>query len=165
MHCDFHPKTESVAAQSVPAGGSAGEKLALDRTADAWVVGNMRFSHHQGQQASFRAIERLAARYGVETEVLDPGFPSRLTDYRGTAFRLTERAVRTVFPNVETVPYIMTGASDSRFFDPVCGQCIRFLPIRIDERQMASIHGIDENIDLASLAPAVDWYQYLMREV
>ena len=142
--------------------GSAGRNV-LPR--EAWVVGNMRFSHHQGQQASFRAIEKLAKKYDVGMEVLDPGFPSRLTDHNGTAFRLTEQAVQAVFPGVRTAPYVMTGASDSRFFDPVCDQCIRFLPILIDDRQMASVHGVDENVDLAALAPAVDWYRYLMREV
>lgn len=142
--------------------GSAGMNV-LPR--EAWVIGNMRFSHHQGQQASFRAIEKLAKKYDIEMEVLDPGFPSRMTDYNGTAFRLTEQAVRAVFPDVIPVPYIMTGASDSRFFDPVCDQCIRFLPFLIDKQQMASIHGVDENVDLSTLAPAVDWYQYLMREV
>jgi len=142
--------------------GSAGTNV-LPR--EAWVVGNMRFSHHQGQQASFRAVEKLAKKYGVEMEVLDPGFPSRVTDYNGAAFRLTERAVRAVFPDVVPVPYIMTGASDSRYFDTVCDQCIRFLPFFISEQQLASIHGVDENVDLGALSRAVDWYQYLMREV
>ena len=132
---------------------------------EAWVVGNMRFSHHQGQAASFRAIEKLAKAYDVEMEVLDPGSSSRITDYRGRAFRLTEQAVQAIFPGVIPAPYIMTGASDSRFFDPVCDQCIRFLPFFIDEQQLASIHGVDENVALASLEPAVDWYRYLMREV
>ncbi|MBE7004271.1 MAG: M20/M25/M40 family metallo-hydrolase [Ruminococcaceae bacterium] len=141
--------------------GSAGTNV-LPR--EAWVVGNMRFSHHQGQQASFRAIEKLAKRYDLEMEVLDPGFPSRIADYNGTAFHLVERAVREVFPGVVPTPYIMTGASDSRYFDPVCDQCIRFLPFFVDAQQLASIHGVDENIRLDALAPAVDWYKYMMRE-
>lgn len=142
--------------------GSAGANV-LPR--EAWVIGNMRFSHHQGQRSSFAAIEKLAKKFDIEMEVLDPGFPSRMTDYNGTAFRLTEKAVRAVFPDVIPVPYIMTGASDSRFFDPVCDQCIRFLPFLIDKQQMGSIHGVDENLDVATLASAVDWYKYLMREV
>jgi carboxypeptidase PM20D1 len=59
----------------------------------------------------------------------------------------------------------MTGASDSRFLDRVCDQCIRFLPFKIDRQQLASIHGLDENVDMDSLSPAVDYYKFLMREV
>ena len=40
---------------------------------EAWVVGNMRYSHHQGGEESVRAISRLAEKYGLETEILSPG--------------------------------------------------------------------------------------------
>jgi carboxypeptidase PM20D1 len=132
---------------------------------EAWVVGNMRFSHHQGREASFRAIERIAKRYDIEMEVMDPGYESRISDYNGPAFKLTERAVGEVFPGVVPVPYIMTGASDARYFDRVCDQCIRFLPFEISDEQLSSIHGIDECLDIRTLARAVDYYKFLMMEV
>ena len=132
---------------------------------EAWVVGNMRYSHHQGRDGSIRAASELARRYDIEVEVLDGGCESRLTDYNSPAFRLTERAVAAVFPGVKPVPYVMTGASDSRFMDRVCDQCIRFLPFKIDRQQLTSIHGLDENVDMDSLSPAVDYYKFLMREV
>ena len=132
---------------------------------EAWVVGNMRCSHHQGREGSIRAVTELARKYDIEVEVLDPGCESRLTDYNGPAFRLAERAVAAIFPGVAPVPYVMTGASDSRFLDRVCDQCVRFLPYKIDDQQLASVHGLDENVDIASLSPAVDYYKYLMQEV
>ncbi|MCR5006544.1 MAG: M20/M25/M40 family metallo-hydrolase, partial [Clostridiales bacterium] len=131
----------------------------------AWINGNMRYSHHQGQEGSFKAVEKLAKKYDIEMEILDPGTPSRITDFNGTAFKLTERAVQAIFPDVKVSPYLMTGASDSRFFDEVSDQCIRFLPFKIDGQQMGSIHGTDENVDLNTLAPAVDWYRYMIKEV
>lgn len=132
---------------------------------EAWVVGNMRYSHHQGREASFEAVRRLAAKYDVEMEVLDPGFPSRIADYNGSAFRLMERALAEVFPHVIPAPYIMPGASDSRFFDRVCDQCLRLVPVHISDRQLDSIHAGDENVDLAALVPAVAFYRFLMKEV
>jgi carboxypeptidase PM20D1 len=132
---------------------------------EAWVVGNMRFSHHQGREASFKAIERIAKRYDIEMEVLDPGFQSGIADFEGPAFKLVERAVKEIFPGVDPVPYIMTGASDARYFDRVCSQCIRFLPFRVSDEQLDSIHGIDECLDLNTLTKAVDYYKFMMREV
>lgn len=132
---------------------------------EAWVIGNMRYSHHQGREASIRAVTDLAARYGVETEVLDGGFPSPVTDWRGEPFQLVERAVAAVFPGVTALPYIMTGASDSRFFSRVSDHCLRFAPFLIDEAQLDSIHGVDENVDVDTLAPAVDFYKFIIREV
>ena len=132
---------------------------------EAWVIGNMRYSHHQGRESSISAIKKLAAKYDILTEVLDPGFESSITDYQGEPFKLVERAVSEIFPGVVPLPYIMTGASDSRFFGRVSEHCIRFAPFLIDDKQLNSIHGIDENVDIDTLASAVDFYKYIIREV
>ncbi len=132
---------------------------------EAWVMGNMRYSHHQGGKASIEAVTKLAAKYGVETVVLDPGFDSPLSDHRSEAFALVERAVAEVFPGVRTSPYVMTGASDCRYMSRVSENCLRFAPFLIDGKQMESIHGINENLELSALAPAVDFYRYILTEV
>jgi len=97
--------------------------------------------------------------------VVDPGFSAPMSDYRSEGFRLVERAVAAVFPGVIPSPYLMTGASDSRFMGRICDTCIRFAPIHATEKQMEGIHGIDENIHLCALAPAVDFYKYILTEV
>ena len=132
---------------------------------EAWVVGNMRFSHHQGREASIEAVKNLAAKFDIETEVLEPGFPSPITDFNGDAFKLVEKAVEKVLPDVVATPYLMTAASDSRFMSRVCDNCIRFAPFTIDNKQLASVHGIDENVDIHTLAPAVDFFKFVMEEV
>ena len=131
---------------------------------EAWVIGNMRYSHHQGGPASFEAVRKLAENYDIEMEVLDPGFSSALSDYNTDSFRLVERAVSTVFPGTVTTPYLMTGASDCRFMSRVSDNCLRFAPFRITQEQMDSIHGLNENIDIAALAPAVEFYKYIITE-
>ncbi|MBQ0041186.1 MAG: M20/M25/M40 family metallo-hydrolase [Clostridiales bacterium] len=131
--------------------------------AEASVIANVRTSHHQGGESSIEVLRQAAEKFDLKMEILDPGFESGITDYNGTAFELVEKAVKVSLKNVDaTVPYIMTGASDSRFFDRVCDQCIRFNPFTITEEQMESIHGINENIDVDTLVPAVDYYRYLM---
>ena len=143
------------------ASGSGGTNVL---PSEAWIVGNMRYSHHEGKEHSIEAVRRLAKRYGVETEVLQSGFPSPVTDYRSQGFLLVERAVGEIFPGVRTTPYIMTAASDSRYMSRISDVCLRFTPFRVSDEQLASIHGIDENIDVSAIAPAVDFYQYLLRE-
>lgn len=143
------------------ASGSGGTNVL---PSEAWVIGNMRYSHHQGKDASIEAVRRLAKRYGVETEVLQSGFPSPITDYRCPAFSLIERTVSKVYPGVRTTPYIMTAASDSRYMSRISDVCLRFTPFHVSDEQLESIHGIDENIDVSAIAPAVDFYQHLLRE-
>ena len=131
---------------------------------EAWVVGNMRFSHHQGKKASVDAITALAKKYDIETTVTDDGIESGITDFKGDAFKFIEKAVTAIFPEYMPVPYIMNAATDSRYFGKVCDNCLRFVPFKIDKQQLDSVHGIDENVDVATLAPAVDFYKYVIKE-
>ena len=131
---------------------------------EAWVVGNMRFSHHQGKKASVDAITALAKKYDIETIVTDDGIESGITDFKGEVFKFIEKAVVSIFPEYRPVPYIMNAATDSRYFGKICDNCIRFVPFRIDKQQLDSVHGIDENVDVATLAPAVDFYKYVIKE-
>lgn len=133
--------------------------------AEAWVIGNMRVSHHQGYEASLAAIKKLAAKYDIETEVLTPSHDSPLSDFRTDAFRQIEAAVTHAFDDVTTVPYVMTGASDCRFMGKLSPNCFRFVPFVINEQQLESVHGIDENVDVSTLAPAVEFYKFLIKEL
>ena len=144
------------------AGGSEGTNVLPQ---EAYIIGNMRFSHHQGGEASIAAVTKLAKKYGVEVEVLDPGFESPVSSYESEAFRLVEKAIDATFDDVRTTPYIMTGASDSRYMSRVCDNCLRFAPFVISDSQLDSIHGIDENVDISALAPAVDFYRYIIENI
>ncbi len=130
---------------------------------EAWVIGNMRYSHHQGREESINEIIEVAKKYDLEVEVLDPGFESELSDYNADEFKLLEEGVRENFDGVYTSPYIMTGASDARFFGRVCDKCYRFVPFVISEEQLEGIHGLNESVDLDTLGPAVDFYKYVMK--
>ncbi len=130
---------------------------------EAWVIGNMRCSHHQGCEGSVAAVKQVADKYGIEVEILEDGFPSPVSDYNSEAFRTVERAIRSVYPDVVPAPYIMTGATDSRFMSRVCDNCLRFLPFKVSDEQVESIHGLNENVDVESLVPAVDFYKFIMK--
>ena len=122
----------------------------------------MRFSHHQGKKASIEAIANLAKKYDIETIVTDDGIESDIADFKGEAFKFIEDAVNEIFPEYKPVPYIMNAASDSRYFNRVCDNCLRFVPFKINKQQLDSVHGIDENVDIETLAPAVDFYRYVI---
>lgn len=131
---------------------------------EAWVVANMRYSHHQGKDSSLCAVETLAKKYGIAVTVLDDGGESPMTDHRGKGFCFLETAVEKVFPSVMPVPYVMTAASDCRYFGDLSENCLRFAPFQIDNKQLSSVHGKDENIDVCTLPGAVDFYRYVMKE-
>ena len=131
---------------------------------EAYVIGNMRYSHHQGGKGSIEAITALAKKFDIEVEVIHPGFDSPLSDHNSTAFKLVEKAVGASYTDVLTSPYVMNAASDSRYMSRVCDNCLRFAPFSISAKQLASVHGIDECVDVDTLVPAVDFYRYVITE-
>ena len=133
---------------------------------EAWVTGDMRCSHHQGMEDSIKTITKAAEKFGLETEITEKSLESGITDHNGKAFRLVEEAVAASVPGVDAcAPYIMTGASDSRYFSRLSDQCIRFLPYKISNEQMDSIHGVNECLDTDTIVPAVDYYRYMLTHV
>ncbi|MBO6158146.1 MAG: M20/M25/M40 family metallo-hydrolase [Firmicutes bacterium] len=144
------------------AGGSDGTNVLPQ---EAWIVGNMRCSHHQGKKGSIAAITKLAKKYDLTVEILHEHIESPIADYNDPPFKLVEKICHQIYPDVIPAPYLMTGASDSRSFALVCENGIRFAPFLISDQQRNSIHGLDENIDVSSLAPAVDFFKAMMKEL
>ena len=130
---------------------------------EARVIASMRTSHHQGYEASLAAITKLADRYDISVTVLDPAHDSYLSSCDSEWYKLLERAVTHAYPAARPCPYVMTGASDACFLSQLSDCCYHFVPFRIDDRQLESIHGVDECVDVATLAPAVEFYTYLMK--
>ena len=129
---------------------------------EATVSANLRFIPHQGAKESIAVITNEAKKYGLKTEVLDACEPSPSVDISGQAFRLTQEAIANTFPGAGCSPYVVTGATDSRFYTPVCDNCIRFSPVVFGPKQMAGMHGVDETIEVNTLPGAVDYYRYII---
>ena len=68
------------------------------------------------------------------------------------------------FPGLPIVPYVMTGGTDARFYQEICGACIRFVPIVYGPDQMKGMHGLNEYLDSYSLPSGVDYYKVLIRK-
>ena len=130
---------------------------------EAYVTANLRFIPHQKVDDSVKVLTKLAAKYGLETEVIAANDPSPSLDLKGRAFKITETAIAQTFPGLPASPYVVTGATDCRFYNDVCDSCVRFAPVVYGPEQMKGMHGIDENIETNCLPGAVDYYKNLIR--
>lgn len=129
----------------------------------ATVSANMRFIPHQGMRESLEIIRKRAEKHGLETEVLQAVDYTEPTDIHGEAFRLVQQVVDETFPGCPSSPYVMTGATDARFYQEICGNIVRFAPVVYGPEQMKGMHGLNENIETVCLPGAVDFYKNLIR--
>ena len=129
---------------------------------EASICANMRFIPHQGTDNSLEVITNLAKKYNIETEVVYRGYPSPSVDINGEAFKMVESAINECFPGVGCSPYVVTGATDARFYSKICDSCVRFAPVIYGPEQMKGMHGLDENIECNTLQGAVDFYKKII---
>ena len=130
---------------------------------EATLGANMRFIPHQGEKESLEIIKALAAKHGLETEVVHSNDYTEPVDINGEAFKLVERVIGETFPGLPVSPYVMTGATDAQFYQPICPSCIRFAPVIYGPEQMKGMHGLNENIEYNCLPGAVSFYQNLIK--
>lgn len=129
---------------------------------EASVSANMRFIPHQGMDESLALIRRRAEKFGLEMEVMQASDYTTPVDINGEGWNTVVAAVEKTFPGLAHSPYVMTGATDARFYQPICTNCVRFAPVIYGPEQMAGMHGIDENLGVACLPGAVDFYKNLI---
>ena len=130
---------------------------------EATVSANMRFIPHQGMKESLAVIEKRAKKYGLTMEVLQATDYTASADLSGEAFRTVCRVVEETFPGCPHSPYVMTGATDARFYQEICDHVFRFAPVIYGPEQMKGMHGLNENIEVSCLPGAVDFYKNLIR--
>lgn len=131
--------------------------------ATAKVDANMRFIPHQKMNESIQVLRGIAAKHDISVDVVFASDPSPSLNLESRPFKLTEQAINDVFKGSMCVPYVMTGATDARFYHEVSDACVRFAPMLYDPQQLASMHGLNENVYTYALPPAVDYYKYLVK--
>ena len=132
---------------------------------EAFVTANIRYAPHQGAEETHRILNKLADKYHLEMEVLNAGTPIPVVDYKKEAFALIEKTIHEIYPSVQISPYIMTGGTDAQFYSALTDDGIRFAPLYITADQISRVHGIDENIDIDTLASGVDFYKRLIQNL
>lgn len=130
---------------------------------EATLGANMRFIPHQGEKESLEIIENLAKKHGLDTEVIHSNDYTTPVDINGEAFKLFEGVIAETFPGLASSPYVMTGATDAQFYQPVCKNCIRFAPVIYGPDQMKGMHGLNECIEYNCLPGAVRFYRNLIK--
>jgi carboxypeptidase PM20D1 len=98
----------------------------------------------------------------VKVEIKNSFFTeaSEVTDENGSGFKSVAYAIQHSYPETLVSPFIMIGATDSRKFNQVSSNIIKFSPM-IDP---IGFHGIDERVSIESFKTSLWFYEQLIRE-
>lgn len=112
-----------------------------------------------------KTIEGLVAEYGVRVEHSELPSTPQVSPFDSEHFRIIERALKSEIPDALVVPYMSTGATDSRFFRGKGVPCYGVMPAVMSPEDMSSVHGYNEKISVDNLEMGARVLANLLREL
>ena len=87
----------------------------------------------------------------------------KISDYKSETFKQFCNISKEIFVDAKPVPYLMTGSTDSSFYEPLTDNIYKFCPFELEKNQFSTIHAADEYVTQKSLHGAVLFYKKLMQ--
>ncbi|WP_285726332.1 M20/M25/M40 family metallo-hydrolase [Psychromicrobium xiongbiense] len=142
--------------------GSQGANV-LASTATAGV--NIRIAPGETVDGVLERLKRVIRDPAVAVRKIAGGGPSLTSRTDHAPHTALSRAIAEAFPGVPQAPYLMMGATDSRYFAARCDAVYRFAPFRMNGQLRATIHGVNERIPVSSYLEGIGFYGALLRQI
>jgi carboxypeptidase PM20D1 len=91
--------------------------------------------------------------------------PSLASSTNGPAWDGLQKTIAQIYPEAVVSPYLMMGATDSRYFRRLTPNVYRFTGARIDIEDRDRIHGTNERISVKSYLEGIGFSEQLMRNL
>lgn len=134
--------------------------------AQAQAVVNLRLLPGDSLQAVFQRVIRTVKDERVQIEALeDSGWEaSPVSDTDSEVYASLSRITRQLYPDAAVVPFLVVGATDSRYFSAFCPQVFRFAPVPLTTADLGRVHGIDERISIEALGRLARFYMLILED-
>ena len=111
-------------------------------------------------------LEKLQTTIGDDTISITPlegaNEPSSVSRSDSPAFQVVEKTIYEIFPDAIVAPSLVLAATDARHYESVAQDVYRFLPVPLNEEDMARIHGANERIKKADYGKVIAFYVQLL---
>lgn len=108
-------------------------------------------------------INKVAGNIEIETEILMREEASSVTDINSSSYKKISKTIKKIYPEALISPYLMVGGTDSRKYEKVSENIIRFAPYRISNTELSSIHNTNENISIDNLRRYITFMKLIMK--
>jgi len=89
--------------------------------------------------------------------------PTEISNIDSSQFRLIARLAHSVCPQALAVPFMMNGATDSRYYTRLSRCIFRFSPMMVSHEDQETVHGVNERLSFENAARMVGFMQALIR--
>lgn len=90
--------------------------------------------------------------------------PTPVADVESPHYQRLAELVAATFPGALVVPFMMTGATDSRHYASVCQNAMRFSPYFLTQEEIQTVHAVNERLSFVNAGRMVAFYEELIRQ-
>jgi carboxypeptidase PM20D1 len=148
-------------AATMQSGGTAVNVLPSQASASL----NLRIALGETVDSTVRRVRRRIADRSVEVVVDSGDDPSPESSADNAQFRLLASALGVSHPDATAVPYVMMATTDSRHFHRFSPAVYRFAPLAMNAELRATIHGVDERVEIRELERGERFHRALIERI
>jgi carboxypeptidase PM20D1 len=84
--------------------------------------------------------------------------PSAVSDTATLGFRLIHQTIKRHNPDALVTPFLVLGATDSRYFKNLSKNIYRFMPVKMNDEDLKRFHGTNERISVEDFKNVIRFY-------
>jgi carboxypeptidase PM20D1 len=88
--------------------------------------------------------------------------PPPVTGTASPSFKMLNRTIREIFPDVVVAPGLMVAATDSRHYTEITDKIFRFSPVWANSDDLKRFHGTNERLSIEGYADMIRFYRRLI---
>lgn len=150
--------TRTTAAVTMLDAGIAANALAERATATL----SMRVAVASSVAEAIEHLRRAIRDEGVAIELTQASEPSPISPAAGPVWDLLMKTIERTHPGAVVVPYVQTGATDSRQFTGLSEHVYRFTPFEMSRAERDTLHAVNERMHVATWLRGIEFYSALI---
>lgn len=132
---------------------------------ESHAIVNYRIMHENDIQTVRKHIEEIV---GSEIKVESYGTPfepSSIASLDSFGYHTVQKSIHETFGSIIVVPALVSGHTDSVYFESISENIYKFLPIRIKSEDIDRLHGVNERISENNYLEEIRFYTRILRNI
>lgn len=153
--------TQTTIAPTILKAGVKDNVLPIDATA----IVNFRILPGESVQGVITHVKKAIDNPDIEVKSLGEfdAEPSPVSSPEAETFQMLSRTIKSCYPNALVTPYLVVGATDSRYYRALSPNIYRFTPYQLDEEDLKRPHGTNERIRTDTYKEMIRFYSTLLK--
>lgn len=127
------------------------------------LVANVRVSSVQSAEEVEKILEKTAERYHLQCTLVNGNDASFVTGVHSWGYNCLRQCMEEMYQEMPLIPFVLNGGTDSKHFQKLTEEIIRFSPIYASPEQGKGVHGDNEYVSIDALREGAEFYFHLIK--